>query len=131
MRERPHPGRVQLGHAAHDLVGHLGLADDDSTNSLTACVLLLLESQPILGEATHWVISAAPLRAAPAHLARVAVVSWLEQLHGTRKNLRLAATRETKRASLDPGPHADSGDLLQEIRGEVAHAQQVLAKLPE
>lgn len=37
-------------HTAGDLVEHLGNPTDDSTNSLTARLLLLLESGPLLGE---------------------------------------------------------------------------------
>lgn len=43
-------------HAQHELIGNTGTTVDDSTNTLTARLLLLLESQCVLGAATHQAI---------------------------------------------------------------------------
>lgn len=39
--------------AVHELVGNLGRREDDSTNTFTARLLLLLESRPIVGDAAY------------------------------------------------------------------------------
>jgi predicted nucleotidyltransferase len=46
-------GQFLRVHPLSDLIGHLGTSDDDHTNVLTARLLLLLESRPVMGTAVY------------------------------------------------------------------------------
>jgi hypothetical protein len=46
-------GEYLVHHTVHDLVAKLGTSDDDSQNTFTARMLLLLESRPLVGEEVY------------------------------------------------------------------------------